>query len=188
MKEHINLFQPDVLEDRGPGGGPQGRWRLVLFLALVFLLIGLYAQDTRKRTALAKEVAAMLRQRDQLRQQLASLTTSSTSEKGVVDPAFESILKERVLWSHVLREVSLVAPEGVWMTRLETDPTQGVRFEGFAMSYQKVTELISVLEGSRVFQDVLLDFSRENQNEKRIEFSVHSHLRSGAWVEGKEKE
>lgn len=188
MKEHINLFQPDILEGKPAGGPPRGRWLAIFFLALLLTLVGFYAQGVRERGALAKEVEAMIRQRDQLHRQLAALASDSFSmNKNVIaDSGLQSILKERIPWSRVLREVSLVAPDGVWMTQFETDPTQGVRFEGFAMSYQKVTDLISALESSKIFQDVLLDFSRQNQSERRIDFSIHAHVRKGAWIDAEE--
>lgn len=190
MKEHINLFQPDVLEGKGPRGDSRKRWRSILLLALTLALVGFYAQDARKQILLKREVETMLQRRDQLRQQLAAFTTASFSfdkNQPTLDSGIESVLKERVLWSRVLQEVSLVAPEGVWMTQLETDAAQGVRFEGFAMSYQKVTDLISALESSRVFQDVLLDFSRQNQSERKVDFSIHAHLRKGAWADPQER-
>lgn len=187
MKDHINLFQPDLLEGRGRGEGSSQKWLLALFLLPILVFSGFYLQDARKRTALKKEVEAMIQQRDQLHQKLASFITTSLSAdhgKGNVpqNPDIESILKERVLWSRVLQEVSLIAPEGVWMTQFETDTTQGVRFEGFAVSYRKVTDFIAALESSPVFQDVLLDFSRQNQGERKVDFSIHAHLRKGGWL------
>jgi hypothetical protein len=58
-----------------------------------------------------------------------------------------------------------------------------VLFGGFAASHQKVTELVASLESSRYFQDVLLEFSRQNPDEKRVDFSIHSRLRKEVFQE-----
>jgi Tfp pilus assembly protein PilN len=193
MKEHINLFQPDILDGK-VGGRPSIQKVLlpVLLLLLIFLFAGFHIQDGKKQIMLQKEVENILQQRDQLRQQMDRLVGSSSSipEKGNLqgvgilnDPA----LKEKVVWSRLLQEVSLVVPEGIWMTQFENPTGQTVQFSGFASSHQKVTDFIASLEASRYFQDVLLEFSRQNPAEKRVDFSVHAHLRKEAFEHPKEK-
>jgi len=190
MKEHINLFQPDILE--GKVGG-RGSAQKVFLPLLIFLLISLFAgfhiQDGKKQIGLQKEVESMMQQRDQLRRQMEALMTGSVAAAGskpggiLDDPE----LKEKVVWSRLLQQVSLVVPEGVWITQLESPPGQTVQFSGFASSHQKVTEMIASLEGSKYFQDVLLEFSRQNPTEKRVDFSIHTRLRKEAFEHAPEK-
>jgi len=178
MKKHINLFQPDLLDGAAKGRAPRKNQWIGASLGLFFVLLVLfYVQDEKKQILLKREVDAILQQREQLQQQMAALAaTTLPGETGQRFLTEEALLKERVVWSRVLVEVSRVVPEGVWMTGFENSAEQGVRFDGFATSYQKVTDLMSSLETSPLFQDVLLDFSRQNP-EKKVDFSIHARLK-----------
>ncbi|HLG22763.1 MAG TPA: PilN domain-containing protein [Candidatus Manganitrophaceae bacterium] len=178
MKEHINLLQLDVLEGKGRSDGKlQGALLPLALLLLAFLGGAFYALDGKERTALKREVSTILQQRDQLRQQIASFAAAPFSGGKVKEDPALSVLKKKRVWSEALEEISLTVPEGVWMTQFEAGADEGVRFEGFAVSHQKITALISALERSSVFQDVLLDFSRQNPSERRVEFSIHARFR-----------
>ncbi|TAK07769.1 MAG: hypothetical protein EPO39_05860 [Candidatus Manganitrophaceae bacterium] len=180
MKEHINLFQPDLLEGTLKAKTPKKK-QLLGTSAVVFLLLFIvvfYIQDGKKQILLKREVDAILQQRQQLEQQMASLGVLSGEKNGAGRLlTVEAILKERIAWSRVLVEVSRVVPEGVWITALENSAEKGVRLDGFALSYPKVTDLMSSLEVSPLFQDVLLDFSRQNSGERRVDFSIHTRLK-----------
>jgi Tfp pilus assembly protein PilN len=178
MKEHINLFQPDLLEGAVKARAPRRQQWIgaSIGMFLVFLIV-FYIQDEKKQILLKREVDAILQQRQQLQQQMAALTSATLPGEEVGRfLTGEALLKERVMWSRILVEVSRVVPEGVWITGLENNPAQGVRFDGFAVSYQKLTELMSSLEASPLFQDVLLDFSRQN-TERKVDFSIHTRLK-----------
>jgi Tfp pilus assembly protein PilN len=183
MKEHINLFQPDILEGRvrGEVSAQKLLFPVSLFL-LIFLFAGFHIQDGKKQIMLQKEVENIIQQRDQLRQQIESLTGVPVSEGlqsvGILD---DPELREKIVWSRLLQQVSLVVPEGVWITQFENATGQTVQFSGFGSSHQKVTELIASLEASRYFQDVLLEFSRQNAGEKKVDFSIHTRLRKEAF-------
>lgn len=189
MKEHINLFQPDILEERVRAGVSTQKVLFPLSLCLlIFLVAGFYIQDGKKQIILQKEVEHILQQRDHLRRQMETLMTGSSAgtsqSSGILD---DPGLKERIVWSRLLQQVSLVVPEGVWITEFQSAATRTVQFSGFASSHQKVTELIGSLEASRYFQDVLLEFSRQSLGEKRVDFSIHTRLRKEAFEQGPEK-
>lgn len=193
MKEHINLFQPDILEGKVAGGVSTQKLLLpVSLLLIVFLFAGFHIQDGKKQIMLQKEVEHMLQQRDQLRRQMEALMSGSLSASDGRNLQTNTILddpelKERIAWSRLLQEISLVVPEGIWITALENAAGQTVQFSGFASSHQKVTDLIASLESSRSFQDVLLEFSRQNPGEKRVDFSVHTRLRKEVFERSPEK-
>ena len=190
LKEHINLLQLDILDEKAPGGTSTQKFLLpVSLLLLIFLFAGFHIQDGKKQIMLQKEVEHILQQRDQLRLQMETLMTGSTAQgvlkvMGVLD---EPELKEKIIWSRLLQEVSLVVPEGIWMTGFENGTGQAIQFSGFASSHQNVTHLIASLEASRYFQDVLLEFSRQNPTEKRVDFSIHTRLRKEAFEHPEEK-
>jgi hypothetical protein len=179
MKEHINLFQPDILEGKiGRGTSTQKFLFPVSLFLLIFLFAGFHIQDGKKQIMLQKEVERILQQRDQLRQQIEGLMGNPVSTTGTGSPLMDDPdLKERIAWSRLLQELSLVVPDGIWMTGFENGAGQTVQFSGFASSHQRVTDLIASLESSRYFQDVLLEFSRQNPTEKRVDFSIHTRLR-----------
>lgn len=178
VKEHINLFQPELLEGTAEAKTPRRqRWVGALVGVFFVFLLVFYVQDEKKQSLLKREVDAILQQREQLQQQMAALSTMTLSgEKIHSFLTEEALMKERVAWSRVLIEVSRVVPEGVWITGLENNVGEAVRFDGFAVSYQKVTELMSLLEASSMFQDVFLDFSRQNP-ERKVDFSIHTRLK-----------
>ncbi|WP_168062676.1 PilN domain-containing protein [Candidatus Manganitrophus noduliformans] len=176
MKEHINLFQPDLLEGAAQARTPRKKqWAVASAGIFLVLFILFYIQEEKKQILLKREVDAILQQRQQLEQQMAALAPGTLS-RGEGALTEEAILKERIAWSRVLVEVSRVVPEGVWITGFENNAGEGVRFDGFAVSYQKVTDLLSSLEASRMFQDVLLDFSRQN-TERKVDFSINTRLK-----------
>lgn len=193
MKEHINLFQPDILEGKVAGDISTQKLLFPLsLLLLIFLFAGFHIQDGKKQIMLQKEVEHMLHQRDQLRRQMEALMSGSISAAEGKSLQANTIfddpeLKERVAWSRLLQEISLVVPEGIWITALENATGQTVQFSGFASSHQKVTDLIASLESSRSFQDVLLEFSRQNPSEKRVDFSIHTRLRKEVFEDHPEK-
>lgn len=176
MKEHINLFQPEVLEGRAQvSSSRRRRWIGTSISFLILLLVAFYIDEEKKQISLKREVDAILQRRQELQQQIATLTSVNEGVGG--KSGLESLLKESVVWSLILAEVSRIVPEGIWITQFENNAAEGVRFDGFTLSYQKVTDLISSLETSPLFQDVLLDFSRQNPSERRIDFSVHAKLK-----------
>ncbi|MBI3804795.1 MAG: PilN domain-containing protein [Nitrospirae bacterium] len=158
-------------------------------------MIAFYVDDEKKQISLKREVDAILQQREQLQQKISSLTSSLTPIDNILEETtlkksrgLESLLKENIVWSRVLVEVSRIVPEGVWVTQFENNAAEGVRVDGFTLSYQKVTDLISSMEGSPLFQDVLLDFSRQNPAERRVDFSIHAKFRNITYGKHLEKE
>lgn len=183
MDGHINLLQPDLLEVKVRGRVSAKKGLLFIFiLVMVVVLVGFYFQDQKRAAVLLAEVETIRQQRDQLRRQIEAVSAVSQSTVRASSPRSDSvgtdlILKERISWSHILREVSLIIPKGVWVTELENAAGEGVRIAGFAQSHKKVTEMMSSMETSRYFQDVLLEFSRRNPGQGRFDFSIHSGVR-----------
>lgn len=192
VKDQINLLQPDLSIGRnGPLASVQ-KFLLPVFLSVVVVLFGgLYLQESRKKILLKNEVESIMIQRDQLRAQIAALGASlggeETPEINPPSSLKDLNVEKKIVWSRILLEVSLVVPEGVWMTRFESDAGDGVRFEGFAASYKNLTDLISSLEGSAYFQDVFLEYSRQRPAETKIDFSVFTHFKKPAFESSKEK-
>ncbi|MFQ5779955.1 MAG: PilN domain-containing protein [Nitrospiria bacterium] len=178
MDNHINLLQRDLLEEKaGRETASRNLFLPILLLIIVSMVVGAYIQDGKQEAALRNVVETVRRQRDQLRRQIEAVSTASKSPAEKPDGRSGFILEERVVWSHILREVSLVVPKETWITELENAAGEGVRILGFARSHQKVTDLMASLESSDYFQDVLLEFSRRNPSRGKIDFSIHTRIR-----------
>ncbi len=180
MDRHINLLQPDLLENQSGVGvfAKKGLFPAAITV-IVLVFVGFYIQDQKRGAQLFTEVESIRRQRDELLHQIEKVPAVTKSVvKGVssrLDPVrIDMILEERIPWSHILREFSLVIPKGTWITELENASGEGVRILGFAPSHKKVTEMMSFMETSRFFQDVTLEFSKQNLREGRFDFAIHS--------------
>lgn len=187
IKGQINLFQPDILKEKSQAPSLFYKRFLPIF-ALLFVsgLAGFYViKEERDRSSLREEIERIGKERDEILAKIENFRKEEGAAKGVpqmkpIDQKLrELIAKEKVAWSYVLQEVSLVVPENVWLTRFETDPNEGIRFEGFAVSYSKMSALVSLLESSKVFDNVFLDYSRVNAETKYVEFGIKVRLTTG---------
>lgn len=183
IKGQINLFQPDILEGNVVAASLFRRLlppaSVLLFLSV---LVGFYVKDEKALSSLREEIDKIEKERDEILAKIedyrkgGAATQTAPQVKAIDQKLRELIEKEKVAWSYVLQEVSLVVPEGAWLTRFETDPNEGIRFEGFASSYSKMGDLISLLESSKVFDNVLLDYSRVHTERKYVEFGIQVRL------------
>lgn len=101
----------------------------------------------------------------------------------------EGLLHSRILWSEVLRQISLLVPRGVTLTRLEateggppgllSNPdARGLRFVGSARSHDQITFFIAALEQSRRFSDVSLVYAEKSPDlsPPGVGFELVGHL------------
>ncbi len=151
---------------------------LVAFLVLAGLAGAFMLMDAR--------VAERQSRADDLRAQLAELTAqagpgqnqgaaSLAGEGQARTAALQDALSARVAWDRILREFSLVLPDGVWLTTLSSSaagagatpgqPTTAAAGEGtftisgFAESQEEVALLLSRLSVVPEFSSVLLQSS-----------------------------
>jgi Tfp pilus assembly protein PilN len=86
------------------------------------------------------------------------------------------LLKNRIPWSDVVREVSFIVPDGVWLTHMEsldakpvgllsTAAGKAVRFVGLAHSQADVNRFISSLERSPRYGAVSLVYAQKGAGE-----------------------
>jgi Tfp pilus assembly protein PilN len=193
-REHINLLAADLA---GVASAPLGR-RLLPWAPAVplVLLLAAYLQNAWTVHAVGKQMQEVTVKRDALQQELATLTGEvQATEQGAADrtaanqkrlEALKNVLQGRIAWSGVLREVSLLVPDGLYLTTLESvedsdavfAPNQKrVRFGGFAPTHAVVTRFIAVLEASEHFTDVSLIYAEKGEAADRITFEVAARLR-----------
>ncbi len=206
MKAHVNLLVADLFgEDRFPFQ------KVVLhgsFLLLILaILAGTAVESTRSRS-LKGEIKDLNQRKAYITQSLDNIK----SETGEVLRQAEatgdgSREKERLLqqleqvhipWADLLREVSVLIPDNVWLTRMEgveeaqggnfSDATKSVdiaksvrelKFVGFGSSHMAVTQWMSVLEHSRYFKNVILVYAEKKSDEgqSRVNFEIQAVLK-----------
>ncbi|HTN44363.1 MAG TPA: PilN domain-containing protein [Nitrospiria bacterium] len=182
MKSHINLIAAEILLGEKPfsfkqKAGPMGVAAGVFFLG-VFSLGLLW-----KESLLKKDVRDLTVQRDKtqleltrLNEEVGGLAKETQAGQEITAQqlaAMKDLLKNRILWSNVLRETSYLVPEGVWLTRMEsTDPKSGglmpvsatengLRFVGVAQSQAAINRFISALERSPHYGYVALVYAEK---------------------------
>jgi Tfp pilus assembly protein PilN len=180
-----------------------------LFLPLLILLMASAWQVLNAR-ALHQRLKQITERRDVLTTELVQLTQEITSFQsgeagGQMDgqkkaEAVKGLLKGRVLWSDVFREVSFVVPPGVWLTSIATlepgasdgsgkppeqQSPQGmenkhVRFIGFAKSNSAMTQFIAALERSEHFTEVALVYAQRGAEPdvQQVSFEIATNLRT----------
>lgn len=185
MKEHINLASRRVLFEEKPFPFTQFAVPMAIGAAGALLVLASLGYAWRV-TVLKKEVREITVQRDKTQQELARLngeignlsqqTELSRESAASQVEAVRELMKNRIPWSDVVREVSVLVPEGVWLTRMESLDSQPdgvlksavgktIRFIGVAQSQAAVNQFISSLESSPRYGTVSLVFSQKGGGE-----------------------
>lgn len=193
-RAHVNL----LIADLGAAAGLSlGRRLLPLALAApVVLLLAGYLQHAWTVYATGKQMQEFAAKRDALRQELVTLTgelqASEQTEAERADAsrkqleALRGVLQGRIAWSDVLREVSFLVPDGLYLTALDSADDEGgvlaangkrMRFAGFAPSHAVVTRFIAALEASEHFAHVALVYAQQGEATDRIVFEIGARVR-----------
>jgi Tfp pilus assembly protein PilN len=185
MKSHINLISREILFEEKPFPFKEVAVPMALSAAVILLILVSLGYAWRV-SVLKKEVQALAIQRDKTLQEMARLngeigslirqTGVSQESAAQQREAMRDLLKNRIPWSDVVREVSFIVPEGVWLTHLESldaKPTgllstateKTVRFAGLAHSQADVNRFISSLERSPRYGAVSLVYAQKDAGE-----------------------
>ena len=185
--EQINLLQAMSI---GEGDDfPWASWMPWILSAFILLLgMGLYFKGTEIRT-LQGQIKGLEEKKTFL---IKEMGLSETAMKDV-EQTLARTLSERVRWSQLMREVSLIIPEGVWTTgmvsvlpppRKKGAPPQGkgtpdktkagqkVKIMGEALSQEQLTLFLSTLDRSPLLEESMLTHSRKIDGEVLFEIVV----------------
>lgn len=141
--------------------------------AVIVLMLMVYGLQTARLAKVNRDVAAQESVNQQLEGDIAKLHTAATLQQDVAtrQAMVDELLHGQVLWSDVLRDVSSVMPEGVWLTQMQgvlssststtvaaptapatTGPTSGtelvgtISFQGMAFDHPSVAHWLTHLE------------------------------------------
>ena len=199
MKTHINLLAWDILGEGRPSlrmAAPSG----VFLLFLTVLLAGTTLEWKRSQS-LRKDTLQIDSQHSQLMVSVALLETQveELARKGELflererarQQLLERLNRDRVLWSSLLQELSLIVPRQVWLKEVESfSQTEkqadadrraertGIRLSGFAANHSFIIRLLSALDSSPNFKNASLLYSKrsEGAGKSRIVFEIKAYL------------
>lgn len=180
VKDYINLLpreeiKPSLVMSRGG------------LLAILFTLVwlGLFGWQVYRQWEVDRRLAALLGQRQALRQQadvvikeLGIAAAGSTPERAAL---VKSLLDDRVLWSEVFKQFSQIVPRGLWFDGLEGN-TAGkveIRIKGGAFTYLAVAEFISAMDKTGYFANPQLSYAQKAvvQGQEVIGFEIISGIK-----------
>ncbi len=182
MKSHINLASREILFEEKPFPFKQAAIPMAVSAAVILLILASLGNAWRL-SMLKNEVKGLTIQRDKTLQEQARLNgeiggltqQTETSRESVAQQreAMRDLLKNRIPWSDVVREVSFMVPEGVWLTQMESFDSKPdglfpsatgktVRFIGVSHSQAAVNQFISALERSPRYGSVSLTYAQKS--------------------------
>ena len=186
MRQHINLLIAEA--ERGEGTDYKGPAIIITLFAPIIILLLAYGFEKREIVTLKKELANLTSKRDGVKMEIARLTgeiEATVSRREVVRVEEEKrldlinrLVRERILWSEVMRELSHTVPEEVWLTNLESGSSKRadrkeVRLVGLARSHLDLTRFITRLEGSNYFSDISLIYAQKGEEPSgKVNFEV----------------
>lgn len=176
MKDTVNLLPREI---RRPAAKP-GRlvWLAALVVIAAIAVAGWkrweqYAAD-REKVRLAGARDAVQAEIAKINAEIAPFRQAAEVQRG--EAAALSTLRERAAgrtrFSAVLGEVGRRAPPSLWLSSLESKPSDGdagqtIDLKGAAYSHENVTAFVSSLERSRLFSNVTLVYAERGAERGR---------------------
>lgn len=176
MKDTVNLLPREI---RRPAAKP-GRlvWLAALVVIAAIAVAGWkrweqYAAD-REKIRLAGARDAVQAEIAKINAEIAPFRQAAEVQRG--ETAALSTLRERAAgrtrFSAVLGEVGRRAPPSLWLSSLESKPSDGdagqtIDLKGAAYSHENVTAFVSSLERSRLFSNVTLVYAERGAERGR---------------------
>ncbi len=166
VKDYINLLPQEEKKS-----SPFATWGVLLAVLFILVWLGLFGWQVRQYAVdrktglptLSAQKQALLQQADALRKELAIVSpTGMTRDKAAL---IQDILKERVLWSQVFKQLSLIVPKGLWFDYLEgiADGKAQIRIKGGAFSYLSIADFMLSMEKSGYFEDPQLSYAQKSR-------------------------
>lgn len=88
-----------------------------------------------------------------------------------------SIVSSKIYWSEILRRITLLIPENLWLTSLSSynlgdessskPGIKGIKFNGTAFSNGQIAQFIFSLENSAIFENIFLNYSTKRTHLER---------------------
>jgi Tfp pilus assembly protein PilN len=180
----INLL-PDRRAGRKKGGGALARIRVIplvsLGVVLVCCLAAFMVQGARL-TSIEQEVATARAETQKYQQTIALITEMVQKEKELnrrLD-LVKTLDKNRFRTVRVMDEVAQRIPRYMWLTSLKNVSPDRMAIDGYAFSNLVVSDLMSSLDRSEIFEDVELTVVKRQiiEGQNTVTFTVTSAINS----------
>ncbi len=182
MKDYINLI-PAELEKRGRLSkevivalGVTGVFVIfgVFYGALFYKVRALKAEKnhlTIKRDNINKELTVMLSEINSL-----AAKTGGIKDKGLEPLNIKDAVKDKIIWSPVLREISFLVSADIYLTTIESrkkkdSEIKEIHLAGNASSHADLTNFIAAIERSDSFTNVSLNYAQQAEMSGRTVIS-----------------
>jgi Tfp pilus assembly protein PilN len=139
-----------------------------------------------------KELIGLQATQDELAQKLKSVTDENkiATQNSTSFKAIEKVLGRKKHWSEVFKEMSMLIPDGVWLTNFTHQGVKGgaktpeqLLVKGEATSQMGMVRFLSILEKSHYFSGARLVFSERVKDIKpakfKFEFTIPVKAGSG---------
>lgn len=184
-KDYINLMpkaQPKPRRIELPGPAAAVAALFVLGWAAAFGLQWKEQRNQQERlAALVATKQELVRQLDALYRELGITgSAGATTDRAAL---VLSLMNERVEWSEVFRQFSLIAPPGLWFDSVDGKAAARpeISIRGGALNYRIVTDFLRAMEKTGYFLSPQLLSARriEIQGRETIGFEILSAIRKG---------
>ena len=182
-KDYINLMPKSGPKPRRlPGPTVAAAALLALGWATAFGWQWQEQRGLRERLAfLTSTKQERLRQLDGLYRELGLAGPEGTSAERTA--LIVSLMNERVEWSEVFKQFSLIAPAGLWFDSVEGTAAQRaeIKIRGGAVNYVTVSEFMRSMQNTGYFLSPQLIYAQKIEIQKReaIGFEILATIRKG---------
>lgn len=158
--------------------------------ASTFLLIVAVVLTVIKTTSVnqkAKELARLEASAADLKQRLVAFEKESHSNEFKKSAFISSFMTKKTSWSGLLKELSLLSPQDLWLTSLTGEAKDGeikLLMTGEAVSQALVSDFSSTLESSFFFRNVKLKFSEQLEDVDPAIYRFQVECQVGKFVFG----
>ncbi|MDI6791507.1 MAG: PilN domain-containing protein [bacterium] len=169
MAVRINLLTPELLAKKEA----QRRNIISGLLVVIFagLMVGIYMERTFAVNGLEDEIKQVDRRMDDLKDVLAEIERLKKEDamiKRRID-IINQLIKDRLIWAHVLDEMSNSIPPDLWLTDSVNAGGNNIELSGVAMDNFAIANLMVNLEGNDYFSSVeLIDIKRSEIDERDV--------------------
>lgn len=173
MKETLNLLPAGIRKPEGERGLFYYLSAGIAVYMLVMTLLWLFKiTEVRK---LDSEIKRLTQQKAELQQRILPPPPPEilSGEKEIIEA-----IKTAPQWSLVMSDLSVLVPEDVWLSSIESRQDRGIRhmnIKGFSTSQLGVAGLVSALEASHYFYEVEIVFAQKG--EKDISFELKAKVK-----------
>ena len=189
MREHINLVPAEILLEREIAS--KKTFMFSVLIAVVILIGGISGIKFLRINSIKRDLRTATVKREALKTDLAVLTEEASiisnrlkvykeNEKKL--QAANTLLNDRIIWSDIVREISLIVPSGVYLTMVESEEKKeglekSLRLAGFSDSQAWITNFILSLERSYYFSDVSLVYAQRDSDRSDGQVGMKSNIK-----------